>query len=81
MRVDIPPRVGSKRKPVAYCPEIHDLVLSKLAAGRPRDIDYAREAKVHGLVYPAVLSERVADLPLSDQEDLHARVAGLIAAL
>lgn len=81
VRVDVPPRIGSKRKPVAYCPEIHDLVLSKLAAGRPRDIDYAREAKAHGLVDPPVLSERVADLPLSDQEDMHARVAGLIATL
>jgi hypothetical protein len=81
VRVDVPPRLRSKRKPVAYCPEIHDLVLSKLAAGRPRDIDYAREARTHGLVDLAVLSERVSDLPLSEQEDVHARVAALIATL
>jgi hypothetical protein len=79
VRVDVPPRPGSKRKPVAYCPEIHDLVLSKLAAGRERDIDYARQAKAHRLVDPAVLSERVGDLPIS--EDRQARVLGLVATL
>jgi hypothetical protein len=79
VRVDIPPRPGSKRKPVAYCPEIHDLVLSKLVAGRERDIDYARQAKAHDLVDPAVLSERVGDLPVSD--DVQARVSSLIATL
>lgn len=81
VRVEVSARLGSKRKPVAYCPEIHDLVLSKLAAGRPRDIEYARAAKAHGLVDCAVLSERVEDLPVSDREDVHGRVAGLIATL
>lgn len=81
VRVEISARLGSKRRPVAYCPEIHDLVLSKLAAGRPRDIEYAREAKRHRLVDPDVLRERVHDLPASDQEDLHGRLAGLIATL
>jgi uncharacterized nucleotidyltransferase DUF6036 len=78
-RVDVPPRHGSKRKPVAFCPEIHDLVLSKLAAGRERDIDYAREAKAHGLVDPDVLGERVVDLPVS--EEVQALVADLITTL
>jgi hypothetical protein len=79
MRVEVPPRRGSKRKPVAYCPEIHDLVLSKLAAGRERDIDYARQAKAHGLVDPAILGERVGDLPVRD--DVKGRVSSLIATL
>ena len=79
VRVDIPPRPGSERKPVAYCPEIHDLVLSKLVAGRERDIDYARQAKAHNLVNPAVLSQRAEDLPVSD--DVQARVSNLIATL
>ncbi|MGH2896772.1 MAG: DUF6036 family nucleotidyltransferase [Solirubrobacteraceae bacterium] len=79
VRVDVPPRPGSKRKPVAFCLEVHDLVLSKLAAGRERDTDYARQAKAHGLVDPDVLSERVVDLPVS--EHVQARVADLIATL
>jgi hypothetical protein len=41
VRVDVPPRLNSPRQPVAFCLEIHDLVLSKLVAGRDRDIDYA----------------------------------------
>ena len=81
LRVEVSARVGSKRKPVAYCPEIHDLVLSKLAAGRPRDIEYARAAKAHALVDVAVLSERVGELPSDDREDTHGRVTALIATL
>jgi len=79
VRVEVPPRLGSKPKPIAYCPEIHDLVLSKLAAGRERDIDYAREAKAHGLVDPTVLSERVGDMPVRD--GLQDTVSRLIAIL
>jgi hypothetical protein len=79
VRVEIPPRVGSRRTPVAYCPDIHDLVLSKLAAGRARDIDYAREARAHGLVDPAILRQRAVDLPVD--EDLQARVISLIESL
>ena len=79
VRVEVPHRLGSKRKPIAYCPEIHDLVLSKLAAGRERDIDYARQAKAHGLVDPAVLCERIEDLPVTDE--VQGRVASLIATL
>lgn len=42
--VEIPPRVGSNRRPVAYCMEMHDLILAKCVAGRDRDWRYAREA-------------------------------------
>lgn len=58
------PRVGSDRKPVAWCLEPHDLVLSKCAAGRPRDWDYAQAALRAGLVQLDVLLERTPDLPL-----------------
>ena len=60
-------------------PKIHDLVLSKLAAGRERDINYEREAQAHGLVDSGVLSERVGDLPVS--EEARSRVLSLIATL
>ncbi|GAC1512810.1 MAG: hypothetical protein NVS1B3_16800 [Candidatus Dormibacteraceae bacterium] len=79
VRLDVRPRLGSKRKPVAYCPEIHDLVLSKLAAGRERDMDYARQAVAHGLVHCNVLRDRVADLPIS--RDAQARITSFIATL
>jgi hypothetical protein len=58
--------------------QVSQLAVSKVA-GRERDIDYARQAKAHGLADPAVLSERVEDLPVSD--DVQARVSSLIATL
>lgn len=44
VRISIPPRPGSQRRPAALCLEPHDLVLAKCAAGRERDWDFAREA-------------------------------------
>jgi Nucleotidyltransferase of unknown function (DUF6036) len=64
---EIPARAGSDRTAVVWCLEIHDLVLSKLVAGRERDWDYAAEALKAGLVQPEVLLERVPDLPVSDE--------------
>ena len=65
VRVPIPSRLLSNREPVAWCLEIHDLVLSKLAAGRARDWDFAREAIKAGLVSGEELLRRAADLPLA----------------
>ena len=64
VRLPIPPRPGSKHRAVAVCPEPHDLVLSKCAAGRDRDWVYARAAIDAGLVDIELLLARVADLPV-----------------
>jgi hypothetical protein len=64
VRVEVQPRPGSKRRPVAWCLESHDLVLSKCAAGRPRDWEFARDALTAGLVELETLLARVADLPI-----------------
>ena len=64
VRREIPERVASTRTPIAWCLEIHDLVLSKCAAGRERDWEYASEALKAGLVDADVLLARVPDLPL-----------------
>jgi hypothetical protein len=50
---------------VGLCLEIHDLVLSKYAAGREKDRDFVRAAIRHGLVDRAVLSARLETMPLS----------------
>lgn len=42
----------------ALCPEPHDLVVSKLVAGREKDIGYARSLVVAGIVDCATLRER-----------------------
>jgi hypothetical protein len=64
VRVEVPPRLRSKRSPVAWCLEIHDLVLSKLAAGRERDWEFAETALRTGIVDGSELLRRVANLPL-----------------
>jgi hypothetical protein len=53
---------------IGWCLEVHDLILSKCAASRERDWDFAREALRHGLVDPEELQRRATDLPLSAAE-------------
>jgi hypothetical protein len=73
IRVDIPSRLGSARHPIALCLEPHDLVLSKCAAGRDRDWEYAREALRAGLVRPGELLAGAALLPLDGPKKQHVR--------
>jgi hypothetical protein len=47
-----------------WCLEVHDLLLSKCAAGRERDWEFAKEALRHGLADPDELQRRAAGLPL-----------------
>ncbi len=63
------------RGAVGWCLEPHDLVVSKLVAGRPKDLDYAAAAVQHGLVVPARLRALAAALALRAAVD--ARVARL----
>lgn len=46
----MPSRAGQDTQPIAYCVELHDLVLAKCAAGRDRDWAYAEEMLRLGLV-------------------------------
>jgi hypothetical protein len=66
-----PKRVAGKHTAVAWCLEIHDLILSKCAAGRERDWLYAREALKAGLVDVEVLFARIAGLPVGVRERQH----------
>jgi hypothetical protein len=50
------------------CLEIHDLVLSKYAAGREKDRRFNRAAIQHGLVQQAELLARLRDMPFQNQE-------------
>ena len=62
--VEIPPRPNSNLRPVAHCLEPHDLVLSKCAAGRDRDWEFASDALAAGIVEIETLLVRVDDLPV-----------------
>lgn len=79
VRVTVPARLNSSRQPVALCLEIHDLVLSKLVAGRARDLDYAHQARAHGLLDLETMRERVCDLPVDVGQ--RTRVAALVESL
>lgn len=68
---EIPPRPASNRKTVAWCLEAHDLVLSKCAADRDRDWDYAAEALKSGIVQSDALLARVPELPVPEELRRH----------
>jgi hypothetical protein len=64
---------------VAHCMEPHDVVLSKLGAGREKDLEFARAAAVLGLVEQSVLLSRLALVPATPE---HSRlIAARVAAL
>jgi hypothetical protein len=73
IRVQIPPRIGSHRRPIAFCLEPHDLVLAKCVAGRTRDWNYTREAIRAGIVQPDELLRRVTLLPIDTDRQDHIR--------
>jgi hypothetical protein len=49
------------------CLEIHDLVLSKLVAGREKDKSFARTAVQHGLVEAPLLRARLQETQLDER--------------
>jgi hypothetical protein len=58
----------------AWCMEAHDLVLAKLAAGRPHDIEFATVAVSEGLVDPEQLELGLALMPEEYRERTRERL-------
>lgn len=57
----------------AWCVEIHDITISKLAAGRPKDFRYINALLRHKLIRVEVLRKRIELLSSeADQRRLHA---------
>ena len=54
IRVEVPAH-GPQPGAIAWCLSMHDLVLSKLAAGREHDVEFAKQALEHRLVSPEQL--------------------------
>jgi len=48
----------------AWCIDVHDLACAKLAANRPKDVDFVRELLRHGLINVEVVHERIQTLDL-----------------
>lgn len=59
----VPLRNENTRGVTGWCLEISDLAISKLAAGRPKDMDYLRILAEHGFVQRDVLLQRLGDTP------------------
>ena len=67
-------RNENTRGVTGWCLEPHDLVLSKLVAGRDKDVHFAAEALRHRLVRLRELRARIDTLPVDDT--LRAVVSG-----
>ena len=59
--------------------EVHDLVISKLVAGREKDLEFVRAVVAHDLADRATLEERLAVTDVDD--DRRRLIAGLIRRL
>jgi len=57
-------RSAATRGVSGLCLEVHDLVTSKLVAGREKDMVFARAAVCHGLVDASLLRDRLAETDL-----------------
>ena len=75
----VPVRSENTGGATGWCLEAHDLILSKCAAGRERDWEFAKEALRHGLVDPDELQRRSAELPLPSDEI--ERIQRMLAAI
>jgi hypothetical protein len=73
VEVRIAPRPGQGKGAIALCLEAHDLVLSKAAAGRERDREYAREALRAEIVEYDELLRRARDLPVNPEAKARVR--------
>jgi hypothetical protein len=72
----VPVRNENTRGATGLCLEVHDLLVSKLVAGRDKDIAFARAAIAHGLADVATLEARLAATTLDD--DVRAAVRARI---
>ena len=79
VKMELPPISRRPGTVVAWCLEHHDLVLAKLAAGRPHDRVYALEALRAGLVDAEQLRLGVAFMPQAHQDATRTRLEGVLA--
>ncbi|MBA3453482.1 MAG: hypothetical protein H0T42_10355 [Deltaproteobacteria bacterium] len=68
---------ANTRGATGWCLEVHDLVLSKYAAGREKDFEFVGAVIRHGLVHRDELLRRLSDLPIDEahRARLHARIS------
>lgn len=72
----VPIRNANTRGHVGWCLEIHDLLISKCVAGRPKDLRFLRAALEAGLATETVLLQRLEQTPV--EGPIRQQVEGLI---
>jgi hypothetical protein len=56
------------------CLEVHDLAISKLVAGRPKDLEYAQELVRNKMIQQQIMRKRLAATALSEDERNRIRI-------
>jgi hypothetical protein len=69
VRIELPPIRSGEERIVAWCMSTHDLVLAKLAAGRPHDVEFAANAVSANLVDRDQLALGIELMPASHREE------------
>lgn len=79
VRVVLPGLTPTDKLVTAWCLEVHDLVLSKLAAGRPHDMTFAEDAVRENLVDVHQLRLGVDLMPPRLRDVVRERLEGVVA--
>jgi hypothetical protein len=79
IRLEVPAVTTGGGTVVAWCIEVHDLVLAKLAAGRPHDVEFAGEAIQTGLADMQQLRIGLELMPQSHRDLTSERLTEAIA--
>ena len=66
------------RDVIAWCLEPHDLWISKMIAGRPKDLEFGQALVERGIVDPAELVKRLEGMDI--QDPVRKRISGKIEA-
>ncbi len=77
IRLDLPAILAKSGTVTAWCLEVHDLVLAKLAAGQPHDFVFAEEALRAGLVDVDRIQQGIELMPESHRQVTQERLDGL----
>ena len=75
----VPVRNDNTAGTTGWCLDVHDLAAAKLAAGRPKDLDFVRVLLRECMVEAATLHHRCGQLPLPEVR--RAEIAGRLARL
>jgi Nucleotidyltransferase of unknown function (DUF6036) len=79
LRLDLPPLRARGERVTAWFLEVHDLALSKLAAGREKDVEFVAEALLAGLLDTGNLERGVPLMPEPDRESTADRLVAAFA--